>query len=419
MPSPTLRLPDLPAVPDRRLALRLTPDALRQMRGGHPWIYAESITSGPQPEHADAIAGTLAVVFDEKRRFSGIGLWDPTSPIRCRMLHAGRPTPIDRSHWRRKIDTAAGIRHGLESEGTTGFRLLNGENDGTGGLVVDRYASTLVVKLYSAAWLPHLADFLSALIDAQAPDRIVLRLGRLLQRVVARSGTGLIDGQTVYGSPPEEPVRFLENGLTFEADVLSGQKTGHFLDQRHNRSLVRSLSRGADVLDVFCCTGGFSVHAAAGGATTVHSIDRSRPAVDSARRIMSLNADHTATTRHTTAVADAFEALGELAGGDRSFDVIVVDPPAFASRASEKQAALRAYGALTRAATGLLRPGGRLVQASCSARVSEEELVAVVRDAIVAEGRSVRTMDRTGHAVDHPVTFSQGKYLKAVFAIVD
>ena len=406
---------DLPCVPERRLAVRLTPDAFRQVRGGHPWVYAEAITS---VSNGGGAAGTLAVVFDKDRQFAAIGLWDPHSPIRLRILHAGKPKTIDDAYWASVVERAARTRHILAGRGTTGWRLLHGENDGTSGLVIDRYDTTIVCKIYSAAWLPHLNSVLEAVRASMDVERIVLRLGRLAAQDKAVQAAGLRDGMTVYGPESDQPVLFTENALIFEADVVHGQKTGHFLDQRDNRQLIGSVAKGARVLDVFSCTGGFSVHAAAGGATHVHSVDISEPAIATSKRNMAHNATAVSSARHETTVGDAFEVLDRLVHRAQQYDIVIVDPPSFASKQSERDGAIRAYRKLTELALPLVAPGGRLLQASCSSRVTEDDLVSTVQSAARGQARPLHEVQITGHALDHPVGFPQGKYLKAITAIV-
>ena len=210
----------LPAPRERRLAVRVTPDALRQIRGGSPWLYDGSITS---VSHEGA-PGDLAVVFADDRNFAAIGLWDPTSPIRMKVLHRGKPTQIDATFWRSVLSTAQDRRSSLAADDdTTAYRVVHGENDGLPGLVVDRYDQTLVVKLYTSAWFPHLAAVVAALVDVCAPVRIVLRLSR---SVAGGETFGLSDGDTIVGDPPQGPVLFRERDLTMEADVVRGQKTG-------------------------------------------------------------------------------------------------------------------------------------------------------------------------------------------------
>jgi 23S rRNA (cytosine1962-C5)-methyltransferase len=405
----------LPGPAGRRVAVRVTRDALRQIRGGTPWLYDGSITSTSH----DGAPGDLAVVFDHDRKFAAIGLYDPTSPIRVKLLHRGAPTTIDAAFWRSSIATALDRRADLARDpDTDAYRLVHGENDGLPGLVVDRYASTLVVKLYTPAWFAHLRPVLDALDALQPHERVVLRLAR---SVASGETYGLDDGDVVVGPPVDGPLRFVERGLSMEADVVRGQKTGHFLDQRDNRVLVRGMARGASVLDVFASTGGFALAAAAGGATAVHLVDQSRPALETAERNLAHNRRLAEVRRcavHTT-VGDAFDVLVRLGERDERFDLVVVDPPSFASNQGAVERALAAYARLTRLALAVTKRGGTLVQASCSSRVTADDFVRTVLDAAASARREVSEIRRTGHAVDHPVGFEFGAYLKAVFLRVD
>lgn len=407
-------LAGVPAPSSKRIAVRVTKDALRHVASGHPWVFDGAVES----VGADGEPGDLAVLFDHKRRFAAIGLYDPNSPIRIRVLHAGSPATIDGEFWFDRLAAALDRRRTLADDpGTDAYRCVNGENDGLPGLVVDRYADTLVVKLYTAAWLPHLDAVLDPLIELVDARRVVLRLAR----TVAGGDTfGLRDAQVLLGSQPDGPIEFSERGLEFEADVLAGQKTGHFLDQRDNRVLVGGLSAGADVLDVFSCTGGFSVHAGAGGARSVTSVDQSAPALETARRNWERNRTRpaVAAATHTTVVGDAFEVLADLSFRRHRYDVVVIDPPSFASSAAQVDRALRSYRRLTALGLGVLADGGMLVQSSCSSRIDEAAFLDAVHAGAHDAGRSLEEWSRTGHAVDHPVSFPEGRYLKTLFAQV-
>lgn len=408
-------LADLPAAGERRLAVRVTADALRQIRGGSPWVYDGSITTASH----DGSPGDLAVVFDDRRNFAGIGLWDPASPIRIKMLHQGRPATIDRDWWRHRIGSAIERREVLVAGGsTTGYRCVHGENDGLPGLVVDRYADTLVVKLYSPIWFPHLANVVDVLVDLIGAERVVLRLSR---HVAAGETFGLSDGATIVGDAPNGPVLFRERGLVFEADVVHGNKTGHFLDQRDNRALVRGMASGASVLDVFSSTGGFSLAAAAGGARSVHLIDQAAPALAAAERNFAHNARrrevHDCEVEYTA--ADAFQALADLARRRRFFDLVIIDPPSFASSQASVERALAAYRKLTHLGLQVVEHGGTIVQASCSSRVTTDEFTQAVIAAAEYAGAKITETRRTGHAVDHPVGFEFGAYLKAIYFTVE
>jgi 23S rRNA (cytosine1962-C5)-methyltransferase len=298
---------------------------------------------------------------------------------------------------------------------------VHGENDGLPGLVVDRYDQTWVVKLDTAAWLPHLPPVVAALVDVAGaagpePERVVVRMSRRARSV---AGPGApVDGTVVEGSPLDGPVPFLENGLAFEAEVARGQKTGHFLDQRPNRARVGALAAGARVLDVFSCTGGFTVHAAAGGADSVHSIDASPHAIEAVARHLDLNRQRpeVARCRATSATGDAFTLLGEVASQGRRFDLVIVDPPSFAAKQADVDRAVATYGHLTRLALGVLASGGVLVQSSCSSRVPADAFYRHIMLTAREAGRPLDPIERTGHAPDHPIGFPNGAYLKTLFA---
>ena len=404
---------DLPAPSTERIAVHVTGDALRQLRGGHPWIWDGSIVR----VSAQGKAGDLAVIFDDKRKFAGIGLWDPHAPIAVRVLHRGSPQTIDAAFFADKLLTAHTRRQRLHDDPhTTGYRLVHGENDGLPGLVVDRYDSTLVIKLDSPVWVPHLHTLVEPLIELTDATRIVLRASR---RIIERLPHVLRDSPTIFGAAPRGPIEFYENGLVFEADVERGQKTGHFLDQRDNRQLIGDRCNDAHVLDVFCNTGGFSVYAAAGGARSVHSVDVSHHAIKATQRHIEINCSGLGfDARHTSQVADAFEAMTELADRHQRFDVVIVDPPTFAPNTASVPAARHAYRRLTSLALELLATGGTLLQASCSSRIPADEFHALVTGEIAENDMKAINTIRTGHAVDHPIEFEQGAYLKAMLTQV-
>ncbi|MCC6271110.1 MAG: 23S rRNA (cytosine(2499)-C(5))-methyltransferase, partial [Microbacteriaceae bacterium] len=226
-------LAQLPAPSTKRIALRVTAPAERALRQGHPWVFDQSIT---EQSHEGA-PGDLAVIFDNKRRFLAIGLYDPTSTIRVRVLQNRQPAIINAEWFQNKLNLAAQIREPLESADTTGYRLVHGENDGFPGLVVDRYADTLVLKLYTPAWIPHLKEFCEALAQISPAEHLILRLNRILQKQMEFLHS-LSDGMTLTPQTPPSLILFKENGLTFESDPILGQKTGFFLDQRDNRAKV-------------------------------------------------------------------------------------------------------------------------------------------------------------------------------------
>ncbi len=400
---------DFKPAPPTRLRLRLTATAESIVRSGHPWVFSDSVQEANRPGQA----GELAVIFDRKDKFLAVGLFDPDSPIRVRILHVGKPQTIDGAWWQAHLAQALARRAGLFDATTTGYRLLHGESDGWPGLVLDRYDSTLVLKLYTAAWLPRLAE-MRTLIQTHIPcERILLRLSRNIQ-AFAEKGFHHHDGQILHGAPPEGAVIFSENGVRFEADVLRGQKTGFFLDQRENRQAVEALSRGRRVLNAFSFSGGFSVYAARGGAKSVTDLDISAHALESAKRNFALNTKSPAIAacRHETVQADAFKWIE---ADPAKFELIVLDPPSLAKRATEREGAIRAYERLNALGIQKLAREGILVAGSCSAHVSALEFFEAVRRAALKSGRKFAELKTLLHPPDHPAGFKEAEYLKVIY----
>jgi len=393
-----------------RLRLRITAAAESIVRGGHPWVFAESM----REQNREGQAGELAVIYDRQDKFLAVGLFDPDSPIRVRVLHAGKPQTIDAAWWAARLDTALRRRDGLFDERTTGYRLINGESDGWPGLVLDRYDTTLVLKIYTAAWLGRLEEITLRIQERLKPERVVLRLSRNILSD-AKKMSGLEDGRVLIGDRLEACPTFLESGLRFEADVLRGQKTGFFLDQRENRQLVESLARGRTVLNAFSFSGGFSVYAARGGAKVVTDLDISAHALAAAERNFKLNQTEPAVARalHELVRADAFEWLA--GNSRRKFDLVVLDPPSLAKREAERAGAIRAYGKLAESGLKHLLPGGILVACSCSAHVTTAEFFNAVRQSVTKSGRKFIELRTTRHAPDHPATFAEAEYLKVIY----
>jgi 23S rRNA (cytosine1962-C5)-methyltransferase len=394
-----------------RLRLRITAAAENHIRSGHPWVFADSV----REQNRDAKPGELAVIFDRKDKFLAAGLFDPDSPIRVRVLHAGKPQALDVAWWTARLDAAVCRRDGLFEARTTGYRLINGESDGWPGLVLDRYGATFVLKLYTAAWLPRLNEIVVLIRERLLPERIVLRLSRNIQRTAESFGRGRHDGEILCGPELTESVVFLENGIRFGADVLRGQKTGFFLDQRENRREAGELARGREMLNAFSFSGGFSLYAARGGAKSVTDLDLSPHALAAAQRNFQLNSADPAIAgcSHECVQADAFDWL---AGGDaRRFGLIVLDPPSLAKREAERAGAIRAYTRLAESGIRRLAPDGLLLACSCSAHVSAEEFFGAVRQAAVNSGRRFVELKTTRHAPDHPATFKEADYLKGIF----
>lgn len=385
----------------------MRPTAETLVRGGHPWIYSESI----REQNREAASGELAVVFDRNDNFLAVGLYDGDSPIRVRVIHRGKPTNIDADWWRLRLKEAVQRRAGILDSGTNGLRWINGESDSFPGLVLDQYADTFVLKLYSSAWFQRLDEMLGILREQFSPERLVLRLSRNI-RDSARAHA-LEDATTIAGDPPSGPVIFLESGLKFEADVLKGQKTGFFLDQRENRREVANLSRGKDVLNAFSFSGGFSVHAAAAGARSVTDVDISAHALESSRRNFLLNEKRVSAARHSCIQADVFEWIRTAPA--ESFDVIVLDPPSLAKREAERAGAISAYASLATAGLRLARKGAVVVCCSCSAHVTAEEFFSAVRKSAARSGRAFQVLQTRREPPDHHASFPEAEYLKAIY----
>lgn len=245
--------------------------------------------------------------------------------------------------------------------------------------------------------------------------QVVLRLSRQMQ---AGDVYGLYDGAVLYGETLPAPLVFMENGLRFAVDVVNGHKTGFFCDQRDNRARVRDLARGRRVLDVFAYVGAFSLYAADGGASAVTSLDVSAPALAAARANFALNQSRpaVAAARHETLAEDAFDALTRLHRQQHRYEMVIVDPPTFAGSAAQVSAALEAYTQLARLAVPLVARDGVFVMASCSSRISADTFFETVLEAAWQAGVDLDEIERTGHALDHPITFPEGAYLKCLFA---
>lgn len=399
----------LPNTNTDRLAIKVRPAAERMIRMEHPWIFEDSIVK----QNAEGKAGDLAIIYDQKKnKLMAIGLYDPFSPIRIKVLQFKTAANIDENWFREKIKKAYALRAPLLQTETNSYRLIHGENDGLPGLVADLYADVLVVKLYSFIWLPYLRMILPILQQVSKAKTVVLRLSRKLQERPEELHR-LYDGQILRGELEKEEVIFKEHGLLFTANPIRGHKTGYFLDHRHNRKRVGELAGGKKVLDVFAYAGGFSVHALAGGAQQVTSLDISAQALETAKQNVLLNFGEKAP--HAIILADAFEGLEKLYRQGKRYDLIIVDPPSFAKRDSEREKALKQYAQLSERASRLVLPGGLLVMASCSSRVKKEEFYDTVLGALTRSGIKYRELERREHDIDHPVGFPEGAYLKCMY----
>ncbi len=393
------------SAPASRLRLRLSPAAEKAVRAGHPWVFSDSV----RDQNREGTAGEIAVIYDRNDKFLAVGLYDAASPLRIRVLQAGKPVTITPEWWRERFAATVAKREGMFGPETNGYRLINGESDGWPGLVLDRYADVFVLKLYSAVWLPRLDEIRDLIVSTFSPDALVLRLSRNIT-AFASSAHDVQEG-LLHGETGDTGV-FTENGLQFEAEILRGQKTGFFLDQRENRQRVGRLASGATVLNAFSFSGGFSLYAARGGARSVTDVDISTHALEAGDRNFALNRDIRAVVAcvRDPVKADAFAWLAD--GPRGQFDLVVVDPPSLAKREADRAGAIVAYEKLATSALRRVRRGGILVMASCSAHVTMTEFfTAVDRAALPWMTRKLWTSQ---HAPDHAITFPEAAYLKCV-----
>ena len=356
----------------------------------------------------EGASGDIAIIFSHtKNRAIGVGLYDPDSPIRIKMIHSGSGATINTDFFSEKINQAYAIRIPLLETNTNSYRLLFGENDGFPGFIADVYDKVLVVKLYSAIWFPYLERILKKILEVSQCETAVLRLSRSLQS--NGKSFGLLEGQLLFGELEDEVVPFVEHGVHFSANVIKGHKTGYFLDHRDNRKRVGELSKGKTVLDVFSYAGGFSVHALASGAKEVTSVDISKQALALAVENGKLNSY---TGKHITIAGDAFELMRQMISKGKRFDVVVIDPPSFAKSKKEIEKAKKKYQQLAQLGVHLTAKGGMLVLASCSSRISAEDFFGINKKVLNEQSRSYTLQHTTQHDVDHPITFMEGAYLK-------
>ncbi|WP_298316432.1 class I SAM-dependent rRNA methyltransferase [uncultured Aquimarina sp.] len=395
----------------QRLAIKLKPSAEKMVKRGHPWIFENSILK----QNTKGNAGDLAIIYDHKKNtILAIGLYDPHSPIRIKLIQFKKAAQINSDWFSNRIKEAYTLRKPLLETDTNSYRLLFGENDKMPGFIADVYDTVLVIKLYSHIWFPYINWIVPCLIKQSDCKTVVVRLSRSLQTV--GETYNLEDGKVIHGNLENEVVVFKEHGVLFSANVIKGHKTGYFLDHRHNRKRVGDLSKGKTVLDVFSYAGGFSIHALAGHAKEVISLDISKQALAMAKDNAALN-EHSGN--HTIMVADAFEGLQSLINQKKKFDIVVIDPPSFAKRESEIKKAKNSYARLTKLGAQLVKNNGVLVLASCSSRVIAEEFFDICEENISNIGRRFILLDKTYHDIDHPITFPEGAYLKCGYYQLD
>lgn len=397
----------LPKIPTQRIAVKLTPKAEVLIKKGHPWVFDKSIVK----QNEKGNAGDLVILFDQKKnKFLACGLLDPTSPIRIKILQANQPATINNEWFKNKIEEAYKKRLPLLKTNTNSYRLIYGENDSLPSFIADVYNKVLVIKLYSNIWLPYLKDIIPHLIEVSRVNAVVLRLSR--NTVKEGNKYSLEEGQIIHGELNDEVVKFIEHGVNFSANVIKGHKTGYFLDHRHNRKTVGKLAKNKTVLDVFSYAGGFSVHALVGGAKEVTSLDISAQALEVAKQNALLN---TFNGKHHILVGDAFEKLEQLIQQNKTFDIVVIDPPSFAKSQAEIESALKSYKNLTQLGLKLVAKKGVLVMASCSSRVDAESYFELVLAEAFNSNKKFDIINKTEHDIDHPISFKEGAYLKTIY----
>src|SRR5690554_1235299 len=390
------------------IAIKLNKAAERSVKQGHPWVFEQSIEKGPDGE---GVAGSLCVIFDQRfNKPFAFGLWDPEEIIRIKIIYQGGRLKLNTDFWKSQLKKAYSRRDNLINKNITGYRGLNGENDEFPGLILDVYAQTGVLKIYSNIWKPYLEVLMEAIQQQFSLETIVIRFSRKIEQ---NNTFPYQEGDVVGKTLSSEKIAFEEYGVKFYAYTKSGHKTGFFLDQRPNRLWVQQNSKGKKVLDVFSYVGGFGIHALKGKASTLTSIDISTQAMEVAAENIALN--QLDDSKWTPMAVDAFVALDDLIKQKKQFDIVVIDPPSFAKQASEVQNALKQYERLARLGKALVAQGGTLVLGSCSSRISLEAFKETHQKAGIVDSRDWKHVHSTLHDDDHPITFPESNYLKTIF----
>lgn len=375
----------------------------------HPWIFSGAVMNlEGNPEEGDVVT-----VLDSQHNFLCQGHWQVGS-IAVRVL-TFEQEPIDDAFWQKRLGEALGVRQAIglsDSEAGDTYRLVHGEGDLLPGLVIDVYGKTAVMQAHSVGM--HVSREQIAVALKQV-------MGERLDSIYYKSETTLpikaaIDGGNGFLLGESHTDVAVENGLCFHIDWLKGQKTGFFVDQRENRSLLERYSHGRSVLNMFCYTGGFSVYALRGGAKLVHSVDSSSKAVELVRANVELN--FPAEPRHEAFAEDAFRFLDDMTV---PYDLVVLDPPAFAKHRDAVKNALRGYTKLNARAMEKIAPGGILFTFSCSQAVSKEQFRTAVFTAATLAHRQVRILHQLHQPADHPVSIyhPEGEYLKGLVLYVE
>ena len=375
----------------------------------HPWVHLSSLAQ----DGSGLAVGQVVDLTGPDGQWIARGLVNPHSRLRIRLYSWNRDESLTGEFFQRRIDQALARRARVGVAPANGAqRLIFSESDGLSGLVVDRYADFLSVQI-TAGGLDRFRDLiLDHLQTVLQPSGICLRVD---EKTASHEGLPQAD-QWVRGTPPEAPVTFVQNGLQWNVDLLSGQKTGTYLDQQANHAAAAKYLRGRRVLDVCCYVGGFGLVAAANGASEVVGVDSSQKALDAAAE----NARRNGITQASFIKTDCFDFLQQAAQRGETFDAVVLDPPRFAGSRHQLDSALRAYQKLNSAAVQLLQPGGVLVTNSCSGRVSRSDFLNVLSDVARRTGRHISILESRGASPDHPISAScpETDYLKCMICEV-
>ncbi len=383
---------------EQPVRLKLQRDRNRAIKQGHPWIYKDWLLDAP-----GARPGSRALVRDKEGNLIAFGMYDPESPLAVRVC-AVEQERLDEALIRERLEAALALRRSVRSEHTTGYRLINGEGDGLPGIHCDIYGRTAVIKLDGAGpegfW--NLDGFAQWLAQRAEIETVYLK----------HRSDGESRGKPIRGKTPKEPVRFLEHGLTFQADLVEGQKTGFFFDQRENRLRVKALAEGRTVLNLFAYTGGFSVYAGAGGAAAVTTVDLAKPAVAEAVENWKLNS--LAPSRHEAIAADCFEYLTAARQEKRTWDLVIVDPPSFAPAERHVEKATESYAALFASALQVVSERGIIALSSCSSHIPQQLFNEICQNACSKARRRAQVIGIFGQPEDHPfpLVCSELQYLK-------
>jgi len=373
----------------------------------HPWIFSGAI----EKVEGNPANGETIQIFSSNKTLVGVGSYSPSSQIQVRVWSFNPEEKIDKDFFRKKFLAASQFRKRIvDTSQTNAYRIINSENDGLPGLIVDRYADYLICQFLSSG-----SDFHKKIIT-ETLDEVFNPIG-IYERsdVEIRIKEGLEPTKgTLSGKEPDDLIQILENGLKFSVDVKNGHKTGFYLDQRDNRKLVSEFSRGKNVLNCFSYTGGFSVYALSSGAKNLTQIEASESALDLSTKNIELNNPDDSKIENIS--GDVFEVLRKFRDERRTFDLIILDPPKFAESESQIQKASRGYKDINLLAIKLLNPGGILFTFSCSGHISQELFQKIVADAALDSGREVKIIKQLTQAADHPVAlnFPEGLYLKGL-----